>query len=482
MGFKHYRRKLLYVLAVAVVTNGMCLCFYSAAAAEAYVLPIKGPIDKTMLYVFRRAFKQVESAEPDALVLELDTPGGGLRETKEIINWMRSLDVPIYAFVNRDALSAGAIICLGADEIYMAPGSTIGSAMPVMLTPGGGVQQMPPGIKEKMLSAVRGRVRGLAQEKGHSEAVAEAMVDPSKELKIGEHTVSRKGELLNLTAEEAIQILPPQTTPLLATAIVDDIDALLTHARLPGEITTQRFQEEAADRLARYITMIGPILLAVGILGLYIEIKTPGFGIPGIAGIICLMIYFFGHYVAGLAGLEDIALVLAGIVFLGVEVFVLPGFGVAGVLGILCITGGVILGLIPYLPDAGPPLPNVPADALSAYLETALWKFLITLGLAFAGVWALSRILPKTPIYRSFVLQAQLSPDQGYTSSDTEKSHALLGTRGVTSTPLRPAGIAMFGDQRIDVVSSGDLIPAGVNVRVTEVQGSRIVVEKVDVK
>ncbi len=471
----------------AAAALACALCFLPAPQALAeeespgtgtvFVLPIRGPIDKSMLYVFRRAFREAKSVQPDAVILDIDTPGGRLKETEEIITWMRSVDVPVYAFVNPHAISAGAIISLGCDRIFMAPSGNIGSAMPIMLSPvGGGVQQLPPDVKEKMLSVVRSMVRGLAQEKGHSDQVATAMVDPELELQIGDRVVCRKGELLNLTAREAIEIIPPETSPLLAQAMVDDVPALLRSVNLDTSKIV-RFEEQGLERLARYITALGPILLALGVLGLFIEFKTPGFGVPGIAGICLLAVFFFGHYVAGLAGLEDILLVGIGLVLLAVEIFVIPGFGITGFLGIACIMAGLILGMVPYLPTDVAPLPEVEPLSLAPYLEDALLRFTAAAAVIALCGWGLSKILPKTTFYNNLVLQTALTQDKGFVSSNASRYREFLSSEGIAATSLRPAGIAMFGEERLDVVSSGDLIAKGTRVQVIEVQGARVVVE-----
>ncbi len=473
---KHLLAASLVLLAAGLVCTGLASS-QDTARQTVYVLPVKGPIDKSMLFVFRRAFREAKRSKPAAVILELDTPGGALRETEEIVAWLRSLEIPKYAFVNTHAQSAGAIISLGTGKIFMAPGSRIGSAMPIVISPiGGGVQQLPADIKEKMLSDVRSMVRGLAQENGHSEEVAEAMVDAAKEVKIGERVICPAGQLLNLTAKEAVEIVPPSAKPVLATAIVDDIQAILKHEGLEGAELVQ-FQEESAERLARYITLIGPLLLALGVLGVYIEIKTPGFGIPGIAGICLLSLYFFGHYVAGLAGLEEIALVFVGFVLLAVEIFVLPGFGIAGLAGIACIIAGIILGLLPHLPSGPLPLPDVAPTAMADYLREALFKFVMTLVLGGLGGWALAKILPKTPLYRGIVLDKSLAQGAGQPADQQESRASLLGCEGTCATALHPSGIAVVDGNRLDVVSSGDLIPKGSPIRVVQIEGSRIVVE-----
>ncbi|HOG52080.1 MAG TPA: hypothetical protein PKY10_15945, partial [Lentisphaeria bacterium] len=344
-----------YVLALL----GLLVCTFSGMAAGAgdsqgvFVLPVEGPIDKGMLFVFRRAFREVEKLRPQAVILELNTPGGALAETREIIAWMRSIKskgCPVYAFVNPDALSAGAMLSLASSGIFMSSNATIGSAMPFAVSPfGGGIQELPPDAKEKMLSAVRAMVVSMAQENNFRTDVAVAMVDPyHDDLIAGDTVICPKGKLLNLTAQDATRIYPGESKPLLAKAMTDDINLVLEAIGLSGASIT-RFQEEMADRLARLITALGPLLLGLGVLALWIEFKTPGFGAFGITGIVLLAIYFFGHYVAGLAGVEEIALVTIGIILLAIEIFLIPGFGITGVLGILCILIGAGMAVIPRL-------------------------------------------------------------------------------------------------------------------------------------
>jgi len=437
-----------------------------------FVLPIHGPIDKGMLFVFRRAFRQVESVKPEAIILDINTPGGGLRETEEILAWIRSCGVPVYAYAHPEATSAGAILCFGTKKIFVAPSANVGSAMPVMISMQGGVQELPADYKEKILSYVRSLVRGLAQENGHSEELAMAMVDAKKEVKIGDRVVCAEGELLNLTAREAVEVIAPNKRPLLAEAIVNDMAALLVEADLGGA-EIKPFQEEPVERLARIITMISPLLLSIGILGIFMEMRTPGFGFPGIVGLICISIFFFGHYIAGLAGLEDMVLVFVGLILLGVEIFVIPGFGITGILGIICIAAGLLLGMVPWLPK------SLPGSSITwVYVEEAMTKLLITAILSGLGAWALAKILPKTSTYRKLVLDAALGNEEGYVSANVSKYEAFVGRTGLAMTALRPAGTAVFGDDRLSVVSSGDLIPRDASVRVIQVEGSRVVVEQ----
>lgn len=448
----------------------------ASAEGSVFILPLQGPIDKSMLFIFRRAFAQVEKQRPAAVVIDMDTPGGGLVQTEEIINWIRSLDIPVFSYVNPRGLSAGAIISLGCDRIFMAPGSRIGSAMPIAMTPTGGVQELPEDVAEKLRSDVRAMVRGLAQENGYWEDLAEAMVDPERSVTVGGRTISQEGELLNLTAEDAIEIIPPREDPVLATAIVDDIDALLAHVGLDGS-STLRFEATPSEKIARYLTMIGPLLLALGLLGVYIEFKTPGFGIPGLLGAIFLALFFFGHFIAGLAGVEDIFLVVLGIGLLALEIFVIPGFGIPGVLGILFIMAGIVLSLLPVIPDNPSPIPNFEPSLVGEYMQIALYRFVAAAGLTWVGAWLIGKLLPKTPLYGQLIHTTALATGEGRSPTESESRAHLVGLTGTAMTPLHPSGTARVDGERYDVVTSGDMVDKGTPIRVTMISGNRIVVE-----
>ncbi len=441
-----------------------------------YVLPLEGVIDQGLMILFRRAFKEIEEAEPDLLIIEIDTPGGRLLETEEIIAWMRAAKVPIYAFVNRHAQSAGAIVSFGSDRIFMAPGSRIGSALPVIMAPGGAAD-LPEKVHEKMISDTRAMVRGIAREKGHWEDIAVAMVDPDYEVKVNDHVISEAGKLLNLTAREAVEVIPPREKPVLAEAIVEDLEALLEHVGMEDAEVVE-FKSLPAESLARWIIMIGPALFALGILGIYMEFRTPGIGLPGMVGAVCLLIYFFGHHVGGLAGIEDLALLVLGLVLIAVEVFVIPGFGVAGILGLISLFTGLVMSLVPRLPSLPEEFPDIASPTLIDYLPMISLRLMAIVLLTGIGAWLMSWLVPKTQFYGKLVLQKTLTSDTGYTSADTGYRD-YLGREGVALTGLRPSGTAVFGDDRLDVVSSGDLIERGAEIKVIQVEGNRIVVEKV---
>ena len=446
------------------------------------IIPLKEQIDKTLLFFLRRAFNQVDDYKIQAIVIDMDTPGGELKATEEIISWIRALaakDIPVYSYVNSRAQSAGAIICIATDAIFMAPGSRIGSAAPILMAPGGGVQEMPDDIKEKILSDTRALVRGLAQEKGYLPELAVAMVDNSIEFKVGDRVISEEGKLLNLTAEEAIEVIPPMKGPLLAKGIVNDINELLDLQGIKN-VELVRIRQHGAEKIARYITMFSPILMTLAFLGIYMELKSPGFGIPGIVGVLCLILFLFGHFIAGLAGEEDIALVLIGMILIVVEIFIFPGFGICGFLGMLSVIAGIVLAMIPHVPSV-PDLPDVvfkPA-ILESYFNQALINIGASIGITIVGMYLLAKYLPKTSLYGQLVLQGAASVEAGYVGTDIEAHSRLIGLSGETVTDLRPAGIARIRGERVDVVSIGDYIEKGQSITVVEVDGPKIVVEAV---
>ncbi|MFA6815713.1 MAG: NfeD family protein [Lentisphaeria bacterium] len=453
----------------------------SQKSRTVFVLPIKGAINKSMLFVFRRAFREAETLQPAAIILEMNTPGGALRETREIIQWIRSVrkkGCPVYAFVNPDALSAGAMISMSTDGIYMAENATIGSAMPIAISPlSGGIEALPADVKEKMMSAVRGMVRSLAEENGYRKEVAIAMVDPNHpDLDYGDTFQCPKGKILNLTAREAIAIPDGETKPILATAMVSGLTAMLNTVGF-GDAAVVSFKEEQADKFARWITSLGPFLLALAILALWIEFKIPGFGIFGFSGIALLALYFFGYSVAGLAGWEEVILIGIGIILLALEIFVIPGFGIAGISGFVCIVIGGGMAVVPQLPKMNS-LPGLPSLGMDQYFSDIVWSFGTTLFIFVFGLWLLNKILPKTSLYRAIILQDHLDSGDGFGKEKETALEQLVGKMGRTKTLLRPAGVVVVEHKSYDVVSDGEFIPRGAAVIVKKISGTSLVVER----
>ncbi len=433
-----------------------------------FAIPIHGVMDEALLYVLRRGLRDAENKGARAIVFELDTPGGRVDTAQEILAMLRKVTVPTYAFVNPNAISAGAIIALGMDEIYMTPGSRMGDAMPIMISMLGNIEEMPKGVEEKMTSYVAALVRAAAQEKGHDPLLAEAMVRRELGYKVGDVVFAQPGQLLTLTSQDAARLVGPDRHPVLSQGTVADLDELLNLVGLGGcEIV--RLRVTAAERTATFIESISIILLAAGLLGLYIEFKTPGFAWPGILGLLCLAVWFWGSHIAGLAGYEEMLLFIVGIALILVEVTILPGLGVIAVTGFVMVTAALVLAMAQHMP--GEPWWHLSLPRLQFGLRNLL-AALALVGLAGLG---LRHWLPRTTAYRGLMLQTALSRTKGFQASAPNTEW--VGRRGVAVTMLRPAGTAQFGPDRRQVVARGDFLAAGREVVITETHGSRLVVD-----
>jgi membrane-bound serine protease (ClpP class) len=438
------------------------------SSGTVYIIPIEGVIDNALLYVIRRGLNEAEEAQADAIIFDMNTPGGRLDSAEEILDMLRGLKTPTYTLVNPNAISAGAIIALATDHIYMTPGSKIGDAMPIMLSLFGDVQEMPESIEEKSVSYVAAMIRAAAQHRGHDPQLAEAMVRRDSEYKIGDEVIAKKGQLLTLTNKDAERRVGPEQRPLLSEGTVKDMDALLVSiGKSRAEQVILRVTE--TEKLARLIESLSVIILGLGLLGLYVEFKTPGFGFPGIAGIILLAIWFWGYNIAGLAGMEEIAIFLIGLTLLLIEILFIPGFGWAGLGGICLIVLSLLMAMVEYYPGE-PWYPTFPKFRLP------LTNFGLATILSAIGLLLVGRYLPRTSLFQKLVLQSATLRQEGFSSSQDTTS--LVGRPGTTETPLRPSGRARFGNDLLNVVTRGDFIEAGEEIVIAEGHGNRIIVER----
>lgn len=420
-------------------------------AAEAqeglvYRIPVTGTIELGLAPYVSRALTEARTAGASAVVLEIETPGGRVDAAQQIAKAITASEIPVFAFVNLHAWSAGALISLAADSIYMAPGSSIGAATPV----GGGGEKM----AEKVVSAMRGEFRALAERRGLDPRVAEAMVDEDIEI----DGVVAAGKLLTLTAGESVELG-------VATAEVRDLDDLLDRVGL-SNATVVVVGINWAERLVRFLShpIVAPLLLSIGTLGLLIEIRTPSFGLAGATGLLALAAFFGSHMIIGLAGWEEVILLVAGLIALGIEVFVVPGFGIAGAIAILCIGAATFLALLGALPTW--------ADVARASGILAA-TFMIVVGVTYA----IFRHLPTSERWKGVFLRAATTKETGYLSAPSRGD--LIGKEGVALTDLRPSGTVRVGEERLDVVSDTGFVAKGERVRIIRSEGYRHVVEAV---
>ncbi|OGK86518.1 MAG: hypothetical protein A2050_08725, partial [Candidatus Rokubacteria bacterium GWA2_73_35] len=416
-----------------------------------YVAPIHGIIDLGLAPFVERVLEDAAVAGAAAVILEINTFGGRVDAAVVIRDSLLRARVRTVAFVNKRAISAGALISLAAEKIAMADGGTIGAATPVeMGAPGGPAQP----VAEKTVSYVRKEFRATAESRRRPPLLAEAMVDADVEIP----DVIAKGKLLTLTTEEAL-------THKVADFRADSLEAVLEALDLGGA-DVRRAAPTWAETIVRFLThpVVSSLLMTIGILGIIVELRTPGFGVPGALGIASLVLFFWGHWLVRLVGWEELLLVSLGLLLLAIEIFVTPGFGVTGALGIAALLGGLGLSLV----GAGATWPAV---------LIAVGRVAASLLVALAVSLAVLRFLPRLPFGRRLVLETELTARGGFASAP-EADRAWLGKRGTAASTLRPAGIADIEGERVDVVSDGEFIETGEPITVVRVDGNRIVVRR----
>lgn len=471
---KHW---MAFLLAAVTVLGGAERTTEPARSAQkVYVLPIRDDIGEPMVFLVRRGVKEAMELQADVLIVDMDTNGGSVASTEKIMQILNEFKGPTVTYVNHKAFSAGAFISFATQKIYMAPVSYIGAAAVIMLSPTGtGVENLPGTLEVKMTSALSALVRAQAEKHGHNPDVAQAMIDKTKELRVDGELLNKEGNILTLTDRQAATKYGQPPKPLLSAGTVESLDALIADLGY-AEAKRYRLVPTGAENLGAWLTAISPLLLIIGIVGLYIEFKTPGFGLPGIIGIAAFALYFLGGYAAGFSGLEWVLVFVAGLALVAVELFVFPGTVILGMLGAVLMVGAVVMALVDLYPNPGPGLPTLPA--FGNPFNYSLQTILIAMGGSAVAVWILSRFLPKTAFYRTIVSHSASGVKTE--AIEAERHQSLLGKEGVTVSVLRPGGKAQFGQEIVDVTSHCDFLAAGTRVRIVGFRGHDPLVEAVN--
>ena len=280
----------------------------SVEPGPVYIVPIQKEIQKGLVYIVRRGVKTAMENQASALILDMNTPGGEGEAMKEIMGIVAKFKPAdrTFTYVNKEAFSAGAFISAATRHICMAPGAIIGAASPVTLG-----QEGPKELPAKFVSGYAAIIRAAAEQNGHNPAVFDAMVNKQTGLKIDGREIVAKGDILTLTTQEATQQVGRPPKALLADGVADTLEDLVEkHIQRGAKII--RIEPTGFEEIGRFIVSLSPILMAAAFLLGYIEFKTPGFGIFGILAAICALIFFFGHYIAGLSGYENLLLLALG--------------------------------------------------------------------------------------------------------------------------------------------------------------------------
>ena len=435
---------------------------------DVVVIPLQGEVAPSLALFLRRAKKEAERNGASAIILDMDTYGGRLDSAEKITGILNHATIPTYTYINSDAGSAGALIALATKHIYMAPVSAIGAAAPILSTG----EDLPPTQKDKTVSFWSALVRSNALRNGHNPDIGEAFMNKDKEVKIGDRVLHPKGSLLTLNAQEATEIINGK--PVLAEGIAESIADLARKAGLKGRIV--QFEPSGFEQLAFWLTSLAPLLLLGGILGAYIEFKIPGFGLAGIISIVCFALFFLGHYFAGLAGWEVVALFVLGVVFVLVEVLL---FGhssiIVGVLGVLFIFASLLWAMI----DRYPGQKFLPTGQM---LKIPLLNMFLTFLSAAILIALLARFLPQTGIYQRFILSTTNPPGPSLVGVPRSFATALPlapGMQGRALTILRPSGKAEFENHVVDVVTEGEFVAPETPVAIVSTDGMRVVVRGV---
>lgn len=390
-----------------------------------------GFIERSLDKAYRIGAKKV--------VLEIDTPGGLIASAQQIKSLVFTGKIPTVAFVSGEAKSAGVLVALAAEKIYMSPAASIGAAEPVPNT-------------EKVRASWRSDLESAAEARGRRADIVAAMVDRN----IVIENVKKKGEILSLSANRAVELG-------IADQTVKTRNDLLTVLAQKDGVYYQAVDITPGwgETMAWWIInpFVSPILLLLGFAGLIMEAFTPGWGLGGTIGLIAFSLFFGGHMMAGVTGWLAIFVFALGVLAILLEIFVIPGFGAAGIIGLGLVVWGIFL-------------------ASTSALQAIISLIVAALG-SIALMYIMIKVLGRRGMWTKLILGTKLDSASGYNSSK-KGLEKYLGLTGTALTPLRPAGNATLAGDRVDVVSEGGFITKGATVKVILVEGTRVVVRQVE--
>jgi len=416
-----------------------------------YELNIQEEIAPPVWHHTKKAFQEAETLNADIILIHMNTYGGMLDAADSIRNRILNSKIPVYVLIDKNAASAGALISIACDSIYMAPGASIGAATVV--------NQKGEVLPDKYQSYMRSIMRSTAEVNGRNPDIAQAMVDPS----IDVAGISDSGKVLTFTPSEAIK-------NGFCEAEVNTVKELLHHAGI-DHYDIKEQQLTATDKITGFLInpMISGLLIMIIIGGIYFELQTPGIGFPLAAAVTAALLYFAPLYLEGLANHWEILLFIAGLILLALEIFAIPGFGVTGFAGVLLITTGLTLSLVEHV---GPG--TLDYDFTGLLKAAFLVIISMTLGILIS-IFLAKRLL-ESPSFRFALNNRQLS-SEGYTVAEKEYQ-SMIGKTGITQTQLRPAGKIIIDDNQYDAVSQVSYIEKNEQVKVTGYNNGQLIVRK----
>ena len=425
-----------------------------------YKVPIKGTIDLGLPPFIKRVISIAEKDNASAIIFEINTFGGRVDAATQIKDAILGSKVPTIAFINRRAISAGALISLSCEKIYMTEGGLLGAATAVDMSGKKG--------SEKVISFMREEMASTAEKRGRNTEIARGMVDEElmfthlvikgDSIIVNDIEGRKEGKLISLTTEQAIKYN-------ISDGKAETLNELINLLGY-SELVLKENIENWSEKLVRFLTnpVVASLLTTFGFLGILFELQSPGWGIPGVVGLICLILSLSASYIAQLATISDMLLIIAGFSLIMLEAFVIPGFGVVGISGIGIVVYGLYLLLIP----------NVPVG--EEVLSNATDGFMIGLLGAIIGIYLLLKLMVKTKFWKQLTAPGSQKKEDGYTNSFGWES--LIDQIGVADTDLHPSGWVRVEDKRFFMISEGDFIEKGSSVKILSVDGNRVLVKK----
>jgi membrane-bound serine protease (ClpP class) len=460
--------KMLLVLWVGTafsVAHGDTSAIASAPKkARVIVIPVREQIADPVLFIIRRGLKE----NADAVVLDMDTPGGSLGTTFEILEALEKFPGKTITYVNKDAVSAGSFIAAVTQKIYFAPNGVIGAAAPVS-SKGEDIEKT---MHQKIVSYLKARIRAISEGKGIYRAqVISAMIDSDFELKIGDQVLKPKGELLSLTANEASKTYGEPPQPLLAAGIAPTIDDVLTREFGAGNYEVQRFEVTWSEKLAQFLNGISPVLLGLAMLAMFIEMKTPGFGVFGVTSIVLFVVVFLSSYAAGLSGHEPMIVFVIGLALVIVEVLLLPGVAILAGAGLLMMIGSLIWAMADLWP-------NEPITLSGDVFVRPLANLALGLAIAVGLALLLARFIPRGWFFDRLAIAGASTAGAARSDLAATGASPWVGRAGVAATGLFPSGYVVVDGQRFEARAAAGYIDAGTPIVVSRKTEFEMVVEK----
>ncbi|MGI6686263.1 MAG: NfeD family protein [Bacillota bacterium] len=401
-----------------------------------YVVPIEGTIDPALASFVDRIYDEAEDMGAARVILEIDTYGGYIDAAITISERVMLSPLPTSSFVTKKAISAGALITLSGEKIFMAPGTTMGAAEP---------RKGEEKADEKVVSMWSQKLRAAAETYGRDGEIAAAMADADIEIE----GLKAKGKLLTLTQKQALDLKMADFSAGSREEVLE-LSGLKQVKVVEGELSS-------AEKISRFSTSpyVSPILLTIGVAGLVLELLTVGWGVAGTIGLISMGLFFGGHIIAGFSGWESLLLFIVGVILMLVEAFLIPGFGVAGIAGL----GAMIFSII---------MVSVSIEQAIISLIIAIFGTVVLVALSF-------KFMKTRRMWNRLILGERQEKTEGYVAPEANLSE-LLDMEGITLTPLRPAGSAEINGMRVDVVTEGGFVPRETKIKVVKVEGTRVVV------